>query len=62
MTSVSLFYCREKIVFPYEYMDDQEKSNETLLPEKEHFYSLLNMEYIADVDYKHVKGACKVLE
>ena len=27
---------------PYEYMDDWEKSNKALLPEKEDFYSHLN--------------------
>ena len=33
-----------KGVYPYEYMDDWEKFNETTLPEKEEFYSNLNME------------------
>ena len=33
-----------KGVYPYEYMDDWEKSNKTTLPEKEDFYSHLNME------------------
>ena len=33
-------------VYPYEYMDDWEKFNETSLPEKEHFYSHLIMEDI----------------
>ena len=36
-------------------MDDWKKVNETSLPEKEDFYSHLNMEYITDVDYEHVK-------
>ena len=31
----------QKSVFPYEYMDDWEKFNETMLPEKEDFYSNL---------------------
>ena len=35
---------------PYECMDDWGKSNETL-PEKEAFYSHLNMEDIIDADY-----------
>ena len=39
-----------KGVYPYEYMDDWEKFNETLLPEKEDFYSHLNMEDINDED------------
>ena len=36
-------------------MDDWEKFNETLLPEKEDFYSQLNMEDISDGDYEHAK-------
>ena len=35
-----------KGVYPYEYMDSWEKSNETSLPDKEAFYSNLNMEDI----------------
>ena len=41
-------------------MDDWEKFNETL-PEKEEFYSHLNMEDIADADYVHAKRVCKNL-
>ena len=44
-----------KGVYPYEYIDSWEKSNETSLPDKEAFYSNLNMEDITDVDYKHTK-------
>ena len=36
----------QKGVYPYEYMDDWEKFNETSLPEKEDIYSHLNMEDI----------------
>ena len=35
---------------PIQYMVDWEKFSETLLPEKEDFYSHLNMEDIADTD------------
>ena len=42
-----------KGVYPYEYMDNWEKFNETLLPSKESFYSNLNMEDIDDIDYRH---------
>ena len=31
-------------------MDDWEKLNETSLPEKEYFYSHLNMEHTTDAD------------
>ena len=43
-------------------MDDWEKLNETSLPEKEHFYSHLNMEDITDADYKHAERVCKDLK
>ena len=36
-------------------MDDWDKTNETLLAEKEDFYSHLNMEDIIDADYAHTK-------
>ena len=42
-----------KGVYPYEYMDNWEKFNETSLPSKESFYSNLNMEDIDDRDYRH---------
>ena len=51
-----------KGVYPYEYMDDREKFNETSLLEKENFYSHLNMEDITDADYAHVKRFCKDLK
>ena len=51
-----------KGVYPYEYMDDWEKFNETTLPEKEEFYSNLNMEDITDADYMHAKRVCKDFE
>ena len=48
-----------KGVYLYEYMDDWEKFNETSLPEKENFYSHLNLEDITDADYAHTKRVCK---
>ena len=42
-------------VCPFEYMNDWKKFSETLLSEKEDFYSLLNMENITDADYAHAK-------
>ena len=48
-----------KGVYPYEYMDDWERFNETILPEKEELYINLNMEDITDVDYMHAKRGCK---
>ena len=40
-------------------MGDWEKFNETSLPEKEDFYSNLDMEDIADANYVHGKIVCK---
>ena len=42
-----------KGVYPYEYMDNWERFNETSLPSKESFYSNLNMENIENIDYRH---------
>ena len=42
-------------VYPYEYMDDWEKFNETSLLEKQDFYSYLNTEDIIVADYVHVR-------
>ena len=42
-----------KGVYPYEYMDNWERFNETSLPSKESFYSNLDMEDIDDIDYRH---------
>ena len=49
-------------VYPYEYMDEWEKINKTSLPEKEDFYSHLNMEDIIAVDYVQAKRVCKDFE
>ena len=43
-------------------MDDWKKSNETSLPEKQNFYSLLNMEDITDADYVHAKSVSQDLK
>ena len=50
-----------KGVYPYEYMDSWEKFDETSLPNKEAFYSSLNMEDISDVDHRHAKRVFKSL-
>ena len=42
-----------KGVYPYEYMDNWERFNETSLPSKEAFYSNLNIENTDDIDYRH---------
>ena len=52
----------QKGVYPYKYMDDWEKLNETSLPEKKDFYSHLDMGDITDTDYMHAKSVCKDFE
>ena len=42
-------------------MDDWEKFNKAWLPEKEGFYSNLNMEDITDSNYMQAKRVCKDL-
>ena len=58
-SSTQFILLLQKGVYPYEYMDDWEKFNETTLPEKEDFYSHLNIEDISDADYAHAKRVCK---
>ena len=48
-----------KGVYP---MYDSEKVNETSLPEREDFYSHLNMEDITDAGYIYAKRVCKGFE
>ena len=48
-----------KDVKPYEYMVDSEKLSQTLLPEKEDFYSHLNMADITDAEYSHAERVCR---
>ena len=50
-----------KGVYPYECMDSWVRFNETSLPDKEAFYSSLNMEDITDVGYRHAKRVFKNL-
>ena len=45
-----------KGVYPYEYIDNWERFNETSLPNKKAFYSNLNMEDITNVDYRHANN------
>ena len=48
-----------KGVYPYDYMDSFKKFDETRLPTKEDFYSILNNEHISDDDYKHAQKVWK---
>ena len=48
-----------KGVYPYEYMDSWQRFDETSLPDKEAFYSNLNVEDITDTDYIHANKVFK---
>ena len=48
-----------KGVYPYEYMDNWERFNETSLPNKQSFDSSLNIENIDDIDYRHGNNVFK---
>ena len=52
------FYFRlQKVVYPYEYIVDCERFNETSLPQKKEIYNNLTVESITDADYKYDKTA-----
>ena len=44
-----------KDVYPYEFMDSWERFDEASLPNKEAFYSSLNMKDITNIDHRHAK-------
>ena len=48
-----------KGVYPYEYMDNWERFDETSLSNKESFYSSLNMENIDEIDHRHGNNVFK---
>ena len=50
-----------KGVYPFEYMDSWERFDETSIPNKEAFYSKLNMDNFTDVDHRHAKRVFKSL-
>ena len=52
----------QKSVYPYEYMDDWGKFNETSLPEKEDFYGQLNMQDVTGADYAYAKEFLNILK
>ena len=51
-----------KGVYPYENMDNWEKTDETTLPTKDAFYSNLNLEDISDEDYAHTQKVWDVFK
>ena len=59
-TLINLLLLR-KGVYPYEYIDSQERFNEIILPDKKAFYSELNLEDTTDKDYAHAQKVFKEL-
>ena len=51
-----------KGVYPYKHMEDLKKFNQKSLPEKEQFWSNLNMEGITDADKINAKRVSKDFE
>ena len=45
----------KKGIYPYEYMDSYERFDEELLPDEDAFFSILSIEDITNVDYRHAK-------
>ena len=59
-TLINLLLLR-KGVYPYEYIDSQERFNEIILPDKKAFYSELNLEDTTNKDYAHAQKVFKEL-
>ena len=51
-----------KGTYPRDYMDKWEKFNEASLPQKDDFYSNLNIEIITNANYIHAKRVCNDFE
>ena len=58
---IELDLLKGKGVYPYDCMDSFEKFEETVLPPKKEFYSILNDTDISDEDYQHAQNAWKTL-
>ena len=58
-TLINFILLLRKGFYPFEYLDNWERFDETSMPNKEAFYSSLNMENITDVDYRHAERVFK---
>ena len=47
---------KQKGIYPYDYMDSFNKFNDTQLPNKKDFYSILNNEHITHEQYNHAQN------
>ena len=52
----------QKGVYPYDFMDSFDKFNQTELPTKDQFYSILNDQHIMDDEYDHAKKVWKTFK
>ena len=52
----------QKGVYQYDFMDSFEKFNQTELPTKDQFYSILNDQHITDDEYDHAKKVWKTFK
>ena len=52
----------KKGIYPYDFMGSFEKFNQTELPGKEHFYSILNDQDITNDEYDHAKKVWKTFK
>ena len=52
----------QKGVYPYDFMDSFEKFDQTKLPTKDQFYSILNDQHITDDEYDHAKKVWKAFK
>ena len=50
---------KQKGIYPYDYMDSFNKFNETQLPNKKDFFSILNNEHISHEQYNHAQNVWK---
>ena len=52
----------QKGMYPYDFMDSSEKFNQTELPTKDQFYSIINDQRITDDEYNHAKKVWKAFK
>ena len=59
-TGKELSLVSQKGVYPYDFMDSFEKFDQTEVPTKDQFYSILNDQHITNHEYNHAKEVWKV--
>ena len=52
----------QKGVYPYDFMDSFGKFDQTELPNKDQFYSVLNDQHTTDDEYNHAKKVWKTFK